>query len=100
MTTFYDKHHRPFPLVPSDCDCAKLGEYFGKLRNAKITALQTQGDSGERLGLGKLRKENRRLMSKMGISKANVSDVGDTRFEILSWKWRYPFRYARDPKTM
>ena len=29
MMTSDEKHHSVFPLVPTDCDCAKLGEYSG-----------------------------------------------------------------------
>ena len=42
MTTFHEKYHWVFPLVPSDCDYAKLNEYFGKLQNSEIEVLQVQ----------------------------------------------------------
>ena len=57
----------------------KLDGYFGKFTNAEITALQVQGDFGDNLGVRKVTKtKNRRLWSKMGKSKAIVSDMKDT----------------------
>ena len=76
MMTFNEKHHWVFPLVPTDCDYAKTGEYFGKLQKSEIEAHQVQGDFGGYLEERKVNKaENRRLWSKMGKSKAIVSDM-------------------------
>ena len=46
MMTSNDKHRWVFPLVPTACAYAKLGEYFGKLRKAEIEAHQLKGDFG------------------------------------------------------
>ena len=47
LMTFNEKRHRVFPLAPTACAYAKLNEYFAKLQNAKIAALQAQGAFGE-----------------------------------------------------
>ena len=51
---FNGKHRWVFPLAPTDCDYAKLDEYFGKLRKAEIEVLQMQGDFGENSAVRKL----------------------------------------------
>ena len=56
MMTFNDNHRWEFPLFPTACAYAKLAEYFGKLRNAEITALRMQWDFGEHLEVGKFAK--------------------------------------------
>ena len=89
--TFNEEHRWVFPLVPTACDYAKLDEYFGKLRNAKIAALQAHGDFGNHLEARKVTKtKNRRLESKMEKSKAIVSAMKDT-MQILLRKWRTIF---------
>ena len=50
MTTSNDKHHWVLHLAPTASDGAKLDEYFGKLQNSEIEALQMQGDFGEKFG--------------------------------------------------
>ena len=44
--TFNGKNRWVFPLVPTACAYAKLGEYFGKLRGSVIEVPQAQGDFG------------------------------------------------------
>ena len=67
MMTYNEKHLLVFPLVPTACAYAKLGEYFGKLRKSEISALRRQGDFGDHLGVRKVAEsKSRRLGSKMG----------------------------------
>ena len=49
MMTFNAKNRWVFPLVPTSCAYDKLNEYFRKLRNSKIEAMQAQGDFGGNL---------------------------------------------------
>ena len=87
-----------FPLVPTACSYAKLDEYFGKFWKAEIEVMQTQGDCGEHLEVGEVAKsKNRRLMSKMGNSKAIGADVEDAIRNTFS-KWRTLFLDVRGPK--
>ena len=51
MMTFNENHHWVFHPIPTDCACAKLDEYFGKLRKAEIGALQMKGDFGGNLAV-------------------------------------------------
>ena len=76
---FNEKHHWLLPLVPTSCAYAKLAGYIGKLLNAKITALQLQGDFGGHLDMKKVTNtQNQRLEIKMGEFKAIVSGMKDT----------------------
>ena len=83
MVTFNENRHCVFPLVPADCDYAKLDEYFVKLRNAEITALRLHGDFGEYSEVSKVEKsKNRRLMGKWEIQK-RVLRTWKTQFKAL-----------------
>ena len=47
MMTFNGKHRWVFPLVPTDCACAELNDYFGKFRGAEIEVLKSTGVPAE-----------------------------------------------------
>ena len=68
MVTFNDNHRWVFPLAPTACDYAKLDGYFGKLRNAEISALQMQGYFGEYLDLRKVAKSKPKINEQNGKS--------------------------------
>ena len=79
MMTSNDKHRWVFPLVPTACAYAKLGEYFGKLRKAEIDVMQMQGGFGEHSEVGKVAtSKNQQIMSEMENPKAIVSDMKET----------------------
>ena len=63
MMTFNEKHRLVFHLVPTACDYAKLGGYFGKLQKSQVEALQLQGDVGGHLGV---REATKNQKSKVG----------------------------------
>ena len=71
MVTFNEKHHWAFPLVPSSCDYAKLGEYFGKLRNAEIEAMQMRAISENIRGRAKSRKAKSKANGQNGEFKSD-----------------------------
>ena len=77
MMIFNGKNHLVFPLVPTDCAHAKLHEYFGKLQNSKIEALQAQGDFGGNL-------------SARGVLRAKSNDC-DVKWKVTErrfQKWK------------
>ena len=55
-TTFNDKHHWVFPLVPTACAYKKLDDYFRKMQKHQIEVLQTQGDFSETQEVRKVSK--------------------------------------------
>ena len=70
MMTPNVKNRWVFPLAPDDCCYAKLNEYFGKLRDAKIEVPQEQGDFGDDISVrefGARRNSERNV--KWGVSK-------------------------------
>ena len=57
----------------------KLDGYYGKLRNAEITAMRQHGGFGERLEVRKVVKsKNQRLVSKMENRTSIVSGAKET----------------------
>ena len=56
MMTISEKNRLVSPLVPTECAYAKLDDYFGKLQNAKITAIQMDGVLGNVRRRGESRK--------------------------------------------
>ena len=94
VMTFNDNLRWVCPIVPTDCDYAKLDGHFGKLRNAEITALQTQGGFGRHLEVREVAKcKNQRLMGNMEIAN-RLFRARKAQFGTISRKWRTPFRDA------
>ena len=70
MMTFNEKRHWAFPLCPTACAYAKLGDYFGKMQKSQIDAMQAQGDFGDHLEVRQLNTtKNQRLERKWRNSK-------------------------------
>ena len=70
VTTFSEKHRRVMPLSPDARAYAKLNEYFGKFRGARIEVLRVQRYFGGDLSVQEVaRTKQQRMQGKMGSSK-------------------------------
>ena len=99
MMTYNGKHHWVFPLLPTDCAYAALGEYFGKLQKSQISALQAHGDFGCHLEVRKVTKsKSRRLESKMEIQNDNFG-YGRYTSKYFCATSKCPFRKRNGQNT-
>ena len=79
MTTFNEKHHWVFPLVPTAGAYAKLDDYFGKCENRKLMSGMCRGGFRGPFGISES-EQNRKstFREEMGKSEAIISDMKDT----------------------
>ena len=76
--TFNDKHRWVFPLVPTACAYAKLGDYFRKMQKRQIEAPQAQGDFSETQDARKVTKsKQKRERNRMEKFTDIISDLGN-----------------------
>ena len=60
MMTYNEKHHWVFPLFPTACAYAKLGDYFWEMRKGQIEVLHVRGDFGRHSEVRKVNKTKSR----------------------------------------
>ena len=92
MMTFNERHRCVLPLSPTACAYAKLNEYFGKLREAKIEVLQARGDFGDNLPLRQvLRSGNNEWGVKRGGFATLISEMKEMAQDTLLPVCKYYF---------